>query len=648
MKWDEVLNKSPKKHIPRWIILIIDLSICLFSFTLAHVLRYNFEMGIQQYNVIYNAIPLFLAVRFITFYIAKTYHGIVRYSGTQDIIRIFTTLFIGSTLFIASNYITTLFTENHRFLIPHSVVIIDFFISLVLMTSSRFAYKYLYKRINATDNNNSNNGRINVIIYGAGDSGLITKRTLEQENRNRYRVIGFVDDNPAKAKKRIDGVPIYHSGQHLERVAKINKVDEVIISIQNISKQSKKNIIETCLALNLKIKVIPPVEKWINGELSFSQFKKVNIEDLLERDVIQLDIEKISENIKGKTIMITGAAGSIGSEIVRQVIPFYPLKLVLIDQAETPLYELESQLKELFKNHGYSKTVEIIVADIRCLEKIEQIVATYLPDVIYHAAAYKHVPLMEANPDEAIATNVRGTKTLADLAVKYGIGKFVMVSTDKAVNPTNVMGASKRIAEIYVQSLNNSPINTKTRFITTRFGNVLGSNGSVIPLFKKQIAEGGPITVTHPDITRYFMTIPEACQLVIEAGNMGNGGEIFIFDMGQSVKIVDLAKKMIKLSGLKLGKDITIEFTGLRPGEKLMEELLNDSENTLPTHHPKITIAKIKPYDYEVITEEVNALIELVNKHDYDLIVKKMKQIVPEYISNNSVYSSLDMMKLPS
>lgn len=648
MKWDEVLNKSSKKHIPRWIILLIDLSICLFSFAFAHVLRYNFEMGAQQYNVIYNAIPLFLIVRFITFYIAKTYHGIVRYSGTQDIIRIFTTLIIGSAIFITSNYIAKLFTQDHRFIIPHSVVIIDFFISLVLMTSSRFTYKYLYKRINTNDNNNNNSGRINVIIYGAGDSGLITKRTLEQENRNRYKVIGFVDDDPAKAKKRIDGVPIYHSGQHLEKVAKINKVDEVILSIQNISKQSKKNIIETCLALNLKIKVIPPVEKWINGELSFSQFKKVNIEDLLERDVIQLDIEQISQNIKGKTIMITGAAGSIGSEIVRQLIPFYPLKLVLIDQAETPLYELESQLKEMFKHHGYSKTVDIIVADIRCSEKIEQIIANYMPDVIYHAAAYKHVPLMESNPDEAIATNVNGTKTLADLAVKYGIDKFVMVSTDKAVNPTNVMGASKRIAEIYVQSLNNSPNNTKTRFITTRFGNVLGSNGSVIPLFKKQIAEGGPITVTHPDITRYFMTIPEACQLVIEAGNMGKGGEIFIFDMGQSVKIVDLAKKMIKLSGLTLGKDITIEFTGLRPGEKLMEELLNDSENTLPTHHPKITIAKIKPYDYEVIAEEVNTLIELVKSHDYDLIVQKMKQIVPEYISNNSVYSSLDMVKLPS
>jgi FlaA1/EpsC-like NDP-sugar epimerase len=648
MNWDNVLKKPSASHIPRWVILVIDLSICLFSFVLAFALRHNFEILPGHYTSVYNALPIFFTVRFISFYFTKTYHGIVRYSGTQDIIRIFITLLIGSLSFIVVNISGKALGIFDSFIIPNSVVIIDFFISLVFMTSSRFAYKYVYKRITKGDTTGALNSRINVIIYGAGDSGLITKRTLEQETKNRLKVIAFVDDNPSKAKKRIDGVQIYHTETHLERLLKDNKVDEVIISIQNITKQRKKDIIEACLALNVKVKVIPPVEKWINGELSFSQFKKVNIEELLERDEIQLDQKKISQDIKGKTIMITGAAGSIGSEIVRQLIPFYPNKLVLVDQAETPLYELEGQLKDLFKNHGFSKTVEIIVADIRCKEKLEYIIANNAPDIIYHAAAYKHVPLMENNPDEAIATNVRGTKTLADLAVKYGIGKFVMVSTDKAVNPTNVMGASKRIAEIYVQSLNNWKGNTTTRFITTRFGNVLGSNGSVIPLFKKQIAEGGPITVTHPEITRYFMTIPEACQLVIEAGNMGNGGEIFIFDMGQSVKIVDLAKKMIKLSGLTLGKDISIEFTGLRPGEKLMEELLNDSENTLPTHHPKITIAKIKPYDYDVIQEEVSALIDLLNVRETELIVRKMKQIVPEYISNNSVFTSLDMVKLPS
>lgn len=648
MKLDEMLLKPTKKHMPRWIILLIDLSICFFSFGFAFLLRYNFELDSNVYDRFYNALPILLGIRFITFYFAKTYHGIVRYSGTQDIIRIFTTLISGTGLLFIVNYISSQTSATGFFLIPHSIIFIDFFIALVLMTSSRFAYKYLFRRISAVDKSQNNIDKVNVIIYGAGDSGLLTKRTLEEEAKNRIKVVAFVDDNPSKAKKRIDGIPIYHTETHLEKLVKENRVNEVVISIQNISRQRKKELIEACLALNVKIKVIPPVEKWINGELSVSQFKKVNIEDLLERDEIQLDIEKISENIKGKTILITGAAGSIGSEIVRQLIPFYPLKLILVDQAETPLYELESQLKEKFKNHGYSKTVEIIMADIRSRQKMENIIAAYKPDVIYHAAAYKHVPLMEDNPEEAVCTNIHGTKTLADLAVKYEIGKFVMVSTDKAVNPTNVMGASKRIAEIYVQGLNNSPANTSTKFITTRFGNVLGSNGSVIPLFRKQIANGGPITVTHPEITRYFMTIPEACQLVIEAGNMGNGGEIFIFDMGKSVKIVDLAKKMVKLSGLTLGKDIAIEFSGLRPGEKLMEELLNDSENTIPTHHPKITIAKIKPYDYEVISGEVSALIALIKVHDTELLVKKMKQIVPEYISNNSVYSSLDMVKLPS
>lgn len=649
MKLEEMLLTPTKKHIPRWIILLIDLSICFFSFGVAFLLRYNFIITTDVYSVFYNALPVFIGIRLVTFYLTKTYHGIIRYSGTQDIIRIFTTLVAGTVLLFVANYITSLTSAEGFFLMPHSVIVIDFFIALVLMTSSRYAYKFLFRRINNTnDRTHSNGDRLNVIIYGAGDSGLLTKRTLEEESKNRIKVVAFVDDNPAKAKKRIDGVPIYHTETHLEKLVKENKVNEVIISIQNISRQRKKDLIEACLALNIKIKVIPPVDKWINGELSVSQFKKVNIEDLLERDEIQLDLEKISENIKGKTILITGAAGSIGSEIVRQLIPFYPAKLVLVDQAETPLYELENQLKEKFKNHGYSKTVEIIMADIRSRQKMEHIIASYKPEVIYHAAAYKHVPLMEDNPEEAICTNVHGTKTLADLAVKYQIGKFVMVSTDKAVNPTNVMGASKRIAEIYVQGLNNSATNTSTKFITTRFGNVLGSNGSVIPLFRKQIDEGGPITVTHPEITRYFMTIPEACQLVIEAGNMGNGGEIFIFDMGKSVKIVDLAKKMIKLSGLTLGKDISIEFSGLRPGEKLMEELLNDSENTIATHHPKITIAKIKPYDYEVISEEVSALIALIKAHDMEILVKKMKQIVPEYISNNSVYSSLDVVKLPS
>jgi FlaA1/EpsC-like NDP-sugar epimerase len=380
---------------------------------------------------------------------------------------------------------------------------------------------------------------------------------------------------------------------------------------------------------------VPPVSNWINGELSFKQIKKVQIEELLERDAIQLDIDIIINQLNNKTILVTGAAGSIGSEIVRQVIKFNPKKIILLDQAESPLYEMEMELHDKYKQQQY----EIVMGDIRNKDRMENVFKTFAPSIVFHAAAYKHVPMMENNPSESIFTNVLGSKNLADLSVQYKVEKFVMVSTDKAVNPTNVMGASKRIAEIYTQSLNK---NSTTKFITTRFGNVLGSNGSVIPRFRQQIETGGPITITHPDITRFFMTIPEACQLVLEAGAMGKGGEIFIFDMGESVKIVDLAKKMIKLSGLILDKDISIIYTGLRPGEKLYEELLANEENTIPTHHKQILIAKVKEYDFETISSSINELINLFDQQNNKSIVKKMKELVPEFKSNNSIYEELD------
>jgi FlaA1/EpsC-like NDP-sugar epimerase len=380
---------------------------------------------------------------------------------------------------------------------------------------------------------------------------------------------------------------------------------------------------------------VPPVTNWINGELSFKQIKKIKIEDLLEREPIQLDIPLIMQQITGKSILITGAAGSIGSEIARQIVPFHPGKLILLDQNESALYDIELEIEDKFK----LKNVEPVIGDIRNTERMRNVFNTFKPEIVFHAAAYKHVPLMENNPSESILTNVYGTKLIADLSVEFGVKKFVMISTDKAVNPTNIMGATKRIAEIYTQSLN---FNSNTKFITTRFGNVLGSNGSVIPRFKKQIEEGGPITVTHPEITRYFMTIPEACQLVLEAGTIGNGGEVFIFDMGKSVKIVDLAKKMIKLSGLALGKDIQLVFIGLRPGEKLYEELLNDHENTIPTHNPKIMVAKVKEYDLQTISKDIIELNSLFYTQNNESIVRKMKDILPEFISNNSVYEQLD------
>src|ERR1019366_1277684 len=390
-----------------------------------------------------------------------------------------------------------------------------------------------------------------------------------------------------------------------------------------------------CLKYNTKILNVPPATDWINGELSFKQIKKIQIEELLERDSIQLDKEDIQKQLSDKVILITGAAGSIGSEIVRQVIRFHPKKIILVDQAESPLYNMELELYDKYKQQSY----EIVMGDIRNKERMENVFRTFKPQIVFHAAAYKHVPMMENNPSESILTNVLGTKMLADLSVEYKVEEFVMISTDKAVNPTNVMGASKRIAEMYIQSLSKKTI---TKFITTRFGNVLDSNGSVIPRFREQIENGGPITITHPDITRYFMTIPEACQLVLEAGVMGKGGEIFIFDMGESIKIFDLAKKMIQLSGLILDKDIRIVYTGLRPGEKLFEELLANEENTLPTHHKKIMVAKVKEYDYDIIANSIDELISLFDKQDNKSIVRKMKLLVPEFKSNNSIYEELD------
>lgn len=580
-------------------------------------------------------VPWLLAVRFITFYYAKTYKGIVRFTGTQDALRIFVALVIGSAFMTVANLIN--FAISGRVMIPSSIIIIDFVLSLLLMTASRLAFKMVYLQIR-----NENPKRYHVVVYGAGESGIITKRTLDQDSKINYKILAFLDDDQEKVGKRIDGVPIF-LGSDLVKVLKTNKVNELVLSIQNINQDRKREIIETCLAHNIKVKNVPPIDQWINGELNYRQIKKVNIEELLGRDPIQLDKSKVQRDLSGKTILITGAAGSIGSEIARQVMGFHPGKVILLDQAETPLYELEKEMLERFKHNKEAlSSFEIFVGDVKNEAKMRKLFEREKPHVIYHAAAYKHVPLMEQNPEAAVITNVFGTKVVADLAVKFHAERFVMVSTDKAVNPTNVMGASKRIAEIYVQALNETNGGNVTKFITTRFGNVLGSNGSVIPLFRKQIDEGGPITITHPDITRYFMTIPEACQLVLEAGSMGKGGEIYLFDMGKPVRIVDLAKNMIKLSGLTLGKDIHIEYIGLRPGEKIQEELLNDHENTTPTHHPKITIARINPMEYHSVVKEIDELLTILNNGQATEIVRKMKAIVPEYLSNNSVYEALD------
>jgi FlaA1/EpsC-like NDP-sugar epimerase len=514
--------------------------------------------------------------------------------------------------------------------IPHSIILIEFLTTTFGLVSSRLIYKALWTEIK-----NPSREKQNVIIYGAGESGLITKRTLDRDAGSNLRVKAFFDDDENKSGKKLEGTTIYHTSKLGELLEK-KDIEQVIISIQNIPARRKEEIVDVCLSYNTKVLNVPPVTKWINGELSMRQLRKIQIEELLGRDQIRLDEEHISKQLKGKRVLITGAAGSIGSEISRQVARFHPSQLILLDQAESPLYELEIECLEKFPD----VKSEVVMGDVRNYDRMRRVFDHFKPHIVYHAAAYKHVPMMELNPSEAVLTNVQGTKVTADLAHEFKVEKFVMVSTDKAVNPTNVMGASKRIAEIYTQSLNNS--SSGTRFVTTRFGNVLGSNGSVIPRFRQQIENGGPVTITDPEITRYFMTIPEACRLVIEAGSMGNGGEIYIFDMGKSVKIIDLAKKMIALSGLQVGKDIDIVITGLRPGEKLYEELLNNSENTIPTHHDKILVAKVVQYDFDSVKKNTDELIALFNSQDNISIVKKMKEIVPEYVSNNSEFEKLD------
>jgi FlaA1/EpsC-like NDP-sugar epimerase len=624
------LKKLLDINLPRVVILIGDLLLCIFSLFVAYQLRFNFNIPLKEINTFNFVFPFVLIVRFSSFLIAKTYTGIIRYTGTKDAIRIVLTLASGSSIMLISNVIRH--SLDLFYLVPFSIIAIEFLVTVFLMIIGRLMVKVIYSELK-----NPSKDKAGVIIYGAGDAGIITKRTLDRDRGTRYKVVAFVDDDPKKSGKKIEGVEIYNSNQ-LEKLQQNNDVKHLIISIQNITTSRKQQIVDTCLKYNTRILNVPPVQSWINGELSFKQIKKLKIEDLLGRDPIQLDLNKIQKELTGKVVLVTGAAGSIGSEIVRQIIPFKPKLLVMLDMSESALYDLELEVNEL--NNDKNCRTETVIGDIRNKDRMYNVFNTFNPDIVYHAAAYKHVPVMENNPSESILNNVKGTCNLADLAVSFKVPKFVMISTDKAVNPTNIMGATKRIAEIYCQSLNDN--NEQTRFITTRFGNVLGSNGSVIPRFKKQIELGQPITVTDPNVTRYFMTIPEACQLVLEAGAMGAGGEIFIFDMGESVNIAELAKKMIRLSGLELGKDIQIVYTGLRPGEKLYEELLANEENTLPTHHKKIMIAKVKKYHFETISKDITDLISLFGAQDNEQIVRKMKEIVPEFKSQNSIYQKLD------
>jgi FlaA1/EpsC-like NDP-sugar epimerase len=617
-----------KYNLPRWSILIIDLVICAFSLTLAFFLRFNFEhIPDTDYKNFPKDYAILLSIRFISFFISKTYKGVVRYTGSRDSIRILAVVILGSIVMFLTNIII-LYVKDY-YIIPNSVIIIDALVTLFIMISSRLAVKAIY-----FESKNPGSGKINVLIYGAGEGGIITKRTLDRDAAIKYKVVGFIDDDEKKRGRSLEGVFVYPFSD-IEKLVREKEVESVIISVQNLSPAKKNEIADWCLNNNVRLLNVPPATKWINGELSFNQLRGVNIEDLLEREPIKLDNDIINAELNNKVILITGAAGSIGSELSRQCVKYNPRKIILLDQSESPLHDVELEFGDKFKKEQF----EVVIGDVRNADRMRNVFKTFKPDIVFHAAAYKHVPMMENNPSESILNNILGTKNTADLSVEFSVQKFVFVSTDKAVNPTNVMGASKRIAEIYIQSLGKK---SSVKFITTRFGNVLGSNGSVIPRFKKQIETGGPVTITDPNITRYFMTIPEACQLVLEAGSMGKGGEIFVFDMGKSVKIVDLARKMIKLSGLEEGRDIKIVFTGLRPGEKLYEELLADAENTMPTHHSQILIGKVREYDYTDVSKVIEELIKLFDTQNNTKIVQCMKELVPEFKSNNSVFERLD------
>jgi FlaA1/EpsC-like NDP-sugar epimerase len=613
---------------PRWMIFLLDLLFSLLSILIAYNLRFNFNIPESEEIFAMQKILAVLLVRGISFFALRSFSGYVRYTSSKDVERLARIVLIGTIIYPILNLVWRGITKE-AFLIPMSVVLIDFFILTFLLIGYRLLVKVIYFEYKSSDQKEEN-----IIIFGAGEAGIITKRTFDRETGENYNVIAFIDENPKKIKRVIEGVPIEPFAKLASLVEK-NKVDRVIISVQNLDPEKKAHIIKICLPLNAKVQTVPPVRKWINGELSANQIRNVRIEDLLGRAQIELNEKDIVKELKNKTILVTGAAGSIGSGLVYQLAKFAQGKLILLDQAESGLYELQGELNRM----NIRVDFDVVVGSIRNYERLVKVFEIFKPDIVFHAAAYKHVPLMEENPTEAIRTNVNGTKNLVDLAMKYNVEKFVLISTDKAVNPTNVMGASKRLAEIYAQTANGR---SKTKFITTRFGNVLGSNGSVIPVFRKQIEQGGPITVTHPEVTRFFMTIPEACRLVLEAGTMGKGGEIFIFDMGESVKIVELAKQMIKLSGLELGKDIQLVFTGLRPGEKLYEELLANKENTMPTHHPRILIGKVRIYDWEEVQSKIKELVNLYDFQDNRRAVKVMKELIPEFISQNSPFSEID------
>ncbi len=633
----KLFQSYSERFVSQWLILLMDLTIVFVAFYVANMMRYDFVVTSMNILSIFIQSILVVTLFLVAFLLTRSYCSIIRHSGINDTVRLFKATGMATIALLILVFFVKQNGGNDvlRWIPSLSIVLIHFLLSLILLVWSRFLIKLVYNDILKKDSRQ----QIRVLIYGAGSAGMQTRIALKGDSVYKHDVVAFLDDNDSLNNKIIEGVPVITPERGLsEDYIRHNNISILIISINNMPLPDKQSIIDKGLNLGLKVKVIPSINQWINGQLSSHQLREVQIEELLEREPIRLDNNFVMEELTGKIVMVTGAAGSIGSEIVRQLITYQPSRIILIDQAESDLYNLQMELRDHCAKTGNNLSMAFMVANVKDRFRMEQHFATYRPQYVFHAAAYKHVPLMEENPYEALMVNVFGTRIVADLSVKYKAKKFVMVSTDKAVNPTNVMGATKRLAEIYIQCLSNG----RTQFVTTRFGNVLGSNGSVIPLFRKQIRDGGPVTVTHKDITRFFMTIPEACNLVLEAGVMGQGGEILVFDMGKSVRIYDLAYKMIQLSGYTPGKDIMIREIGLRPGEKLKEELLATGEHTLATHHPKILRAKVRKYDKNEVLGFMDQLSALMLEGDHFKLVDKIKQIIPEYISNNSIYATLD------
>ena len=630
-------NINNLSYLPRWIIIAIDVMVLFFSFSFTYLLFEGTAIGYIITSHDFYFVASLILVNIFFFWLFRTYSGIIRHSSYIDAIKLLFSQMSVLVFFLFINLVFELYSGHKAFLNT------ALFINLVLSFCGLFLYRVIVKQtFEMYFSEKATTKLVRTVIYGTDANAISVANALKFETPSRFKIVGFVDKNNQNASKRMLDLPILILRKKLPALMRSVAAEGVIIADKSLTKDEQLIIVDQCLEFNYRVYTVPLISDWENQKEISQKVKNIQIEDLLERKPIVLDSKSISKQLKDKTIVITGAAGSIGSEIVRQVLNFNPKKVIMVDHAETPLHNL------CLETQGMNVETKIVavIADVRSKKALEKVFKSYTPHVVFHAAAYKHVPLMEENPSQAIQTNIKGTKNLADLACKYKVKKFVMVSTDKAVNPSNVMGASKRIAEKYVQSLflKNQRENVEggTKFITTRFGNVLGSNGSVVPLFTKQIAEGGPVTITHQDIIRYFMTIPEACQLVLEAGAMGNGGEIYIFDMGKPVKIIDLAKKMIKLAGFIPDKEIKIKIVGLRPGEKLYEELLNDTSKTLPTYHNKIMIAQEIQDEYENLHIDVDELIGIADFYENDDIVTKMKKIVPEFKSMNSTFEVLD------